>query len=329
MTELQNAKALIRQFHAALDGAGSDPDALSALVARFCTTEPVRWYVVHPFGKLLGADAMARRVWSPLKHALSGLHRREDIFFAGRNEIDGERSIWVVSMGHLVGLFDFPWLTIEPTGKMSFLPYCAFYRVGANGIAEAAFHMDIPHLMAEAGCSPFGSQTAAQLVHPGPRTHDGLLFEPQPDALGVATLAKINSMIGNLGQWRSNLPLEEELAIDWHDDMVWWGPTGIGSAYTIERYAKQHSAPFRAAFSNRSKTGHIARLAEGHYGGFFGWPNFTAELSGAFMGRPATGKLAEFRVIDLYRRDGDKLAENWVFIDLLHFWKCQGVDHLE
>jgi len=106
--------------------------------------------------------------------------------------------------------------------------------------------------------------------------------------------------------------------------MVWWGPTGIGSAYTIERYAKQHSAPFRAAFSNRSKTGHIARLAEGHYGGFFGWPNFTAELSGAFMGRPATGKLAEFRVIDLYRRDGDKLAENWVFIDLLHFWKCQG-----
>jgi hypothetical protein len=34
------------------------------------------------------------------------------------------------------------------------------------------------------------------------------------------------------------------------------------------------------------------------------------------------------RVIDIYRRDGDKLAENWVFIDLLHFWKQQGVDIL-
>ena len=29
-----------------------------------------------------------------------------------------------------------------------------------------------------------------------------------------------------------------------------------------------------------------------------------------------------------YRRDGDKLTENWVFIDFLHFWKMQGVDIL-
>lgn len=27
--------------------------------------------------------------------------------------------------------------------------------------------------------------------------------------------------------------------------------------------------------------------------------------------------------------EGDKLAENWVYIDLLHFWKTQGVDILE
>ena len=70
-------------------------------------------------------------------------------------------------------------------------------------------------------------------------------------------------------------------------------------------------------------------MAEGHFGGFFGWPNFTATLAGEFMGRPATGKPGEFRVIDLYRRDGDKLAENWIFIDLLHFWKQQGVDILD
>ena len=46
------------------------------------------------------------------------------------------------------------------------------------------------------------------------------------------------------------------------------------------------------------------------------------------MGMPATGKVGEFRVIDIYRRSGDKLAENWIFIDLLHFWKQQGVDVL-
>lgn len=110
--------------------------------------------------------------------------------------------------------------------------------------------------------------------------------------------------------------------------MIWWGPEGIGATYTIERYAKQHSAPFRAAFSERSKTRHVARLAEGNYAGFFGWPNFTATLSGDFMDLPATNKQGEFRVIDIYRRQGDYLAENWVFIDLLHFWKCQGRDVL-
>ena len=46
------------------------------------------------------------------------------------------------------------------------------------------------------------------------------------------------------------------------------------------------------------------------------------------MGMPATGKEGEFRVIDIYRREGDKLAENWIFIDLLHFWHQQGVDIL-
>jgi|TARA_B110000116_G_C16763971_1_gene549851 hypothetical protein len=34
------------------------------------------------------------------------------------------------------------------------------------------------------------------------------------------------------------------------------------------------------------------------------------------------------RVVDIYRRDGDKLAENWVFIDLLHWMSMQGIDVL-
>jgi predicted ester cyclase len=69
-------------------------------------------------------------------------------------------------------------------------------------------------------------------------------------------------------------------------------------------------------------------VSEGHFGGFFGWPNFSATLTGPFMGMAPTGKRSEFRVIDIYRRDGDKLAENWIFIDLLNFWNQQGVDFL-
>ena len=156
-----------------------------------------------------------------------------------------------------------------------------------------------------------------------------MLYDAQDASEGTATLKLLNQMIANLGQWQSGLPLEEELRLTWAEDMIWWGPTGIGSTYTIERYAKQHAGPFRASFSDRSSTGHIARLAEGHYAGFFGWPNFTARPTGGYLGLPPSTTPGEFRVIDIYRRSHDKLAENWVFIDLLHFAKSQGRDLLK
>ena len=138
----------------------------------------------------------------------------------------------------------------------------------------------------------------------------------------------MHKMISDLGQWNNDLPLEEELALSWHDDMTWWGPAGIGATYTIARYAQQHAGPFRAGLSERSGTGHIARIAEGNFGGFFGWPNFKAKATGGYLGLPPNDKLCEFRVIDVYRREGNKLKENWVFIDMLHFFDQQGVNIL-
>ncbi|QBF33892.1 nuclear transport factor 2 family protein [Thalassococcus sp. S3] len=325
MSDFQNEKETVRAFYAALDR--TPEHKLGDVMAEHCA-EPFRWRGYHPFGELTEPGEVAERFWAPLRRALTPMQRRMDAFLAGRNEIDGFASVWVASMGHLMGLFDQPWLGIRPTGKLAMLRYAAFHRVEAGRIAETAMYFDIPHLMIQAGLAPFPPQTAAHLVQPGPVTHDGLMFGAQDPAEGEATLALINRMIADLGQWKSGVPLEEELARTWHDDMLWWGPAGIGSTYTIQRYAKQHAAPFRAGFMDRAKTGHVCRIAEGAYGGFFGWPNFTATPTGGFMGMPGSDRPGEFRVIDIYRRDGDKLAENWVFIDLLHFWKQQGVDIL-
>ncbi len=321
----QSQKALVSRFQTALES--THAQEIPSILDQFCTPD-LLWRGFHPFDQIVGSQEVARRFWQPLKQSLARLQNRVDILFAGQNSLHEADDVWVVSMGHLMGLFDQPWLGIRPTGKMMFLRYCAFYKVIGDKIAETAMFFDIPHLMAQAGQNPFPPQTAAHLVQPGPQTHDGLLWGDQPAGEGAKTLALINAMISDLGQWNSGLALEDELSRTWHDDMIWWGPEGIGATYTIERYAKQHSGPFRASFTDRSNTRHICRLAEGHYGGFFGWPNFAAVPSGGFMGMPATGKPGEFRVIDIYRRAGDKLAENWIFIDLLHFWKQQGVDIL-
>jgi len=321
----QAEKQLVRAYYQALDTA--QPDALPEVVGQYCAPDLV-WRGFHPFNTLAGPQAVAATFWQPLRRALTRMQRRMDIFLAGQNEIDGFRSVWVMSMGHLMGLFDQPWLGIAPTAKMAFLRYAAFHRVAEGRIVETAMYFDIPHLMIQAGLQPFPPQTAAHLVQPGPMTHDGLLFDDAPAAEGRQTLDLINAMITDLGTWQSGLSLEDELARTWADDMIWWGPAGIGATYTIERYAKQHSGPFRRAVADRTGTNHICRLAEGAYGGFFGWPNFTARHVGGFMGMPASEKPGEMRVIDVYRRQGNLLAENWIFIDLLHFWAGLGVDIL-
>ncbi|WP_156453306.1 ester cyclase [Polycladidibacter hongkongensis] len=325
MTDFQVEKQLVLAYYKALEEAAVEN--LPAVLDEYCSAD-LTWHSFYPFDQFCSCKSVATEFWQPLRQSLTGMQRRMDVFFAGQNSLAMEKDVWVVSMGHLMGLFDKAWLGITPTGKLAFLRYCAFHRVVDGQIVETAMYFDIPHLMVQAGKSPFQSQSAAHLVQPGPQTHTGLMFKDAQVEEGQRTLSVINAMISDLGQWDNKLSLEEELAQTWHDDMIWWGPEGIGATYTIERYAKQHSGPFRAGFTDRSKTNHICRLAEGEFGGFFGYPNFTARPTGGFMGLPAYDKPCEFRVIDIYRRDKDKLAENWVFIDILYFLKQQGIDLL-
>jgi hypothetical protein len=288
---------------------------------------------MHPFHEQHGAEAVARVFWSPYLTAMSRVQRRPDIFMAGLNEIDGFQSVWVVCMGHLMGLFDRPWLGIQPTGRIAMLRLAEFHRIEGGRIRETAQFFDIPHLMIQAGQNPFPPQTGAHLVQPGPMTHEGLMWERQDPAVGTATLASINAMLNDLGDpQRRNDPngFVDELSRTWHDDMIWWGPAGIGATYTIPRYIRQHAGPFRMALNEgRRFNGHICRMAEGHFGGFFGWPNLSLRNSGGYMGLTASPEgLADMRVVDIYREAGGKLAENWIFIDMLHYLNMQGLDVL-
>jgi hypothetical protein len=327
MMNYQSEKKLILDFYQQLDN--SDPNAITKVLKDHLADNYI-WRGSHPFNEQNSAESMSELFWQPLRQSLSHLQRRMDIFIAGNNEIDNSNSTWVISMGHLMGLFDRPWLNIPPTNKMAFLRYCEFNKVENGKISETAMFVDIPHFMMQAGLQPFPVQTAAHLVQPGPTAHDGLLFDQQSGNEGDKTLSAINFMVQDIRTWNSGqeMTLVEELRRSWNEDMIWWGPAGIGSTYTIERYAEQHSGPFRAGFGDRKFNGHLCKLAEGKFGGFFGWPNLTLTPTGGFMGMPATGKPGDMRVIDIYRREGNKLSENWVFIDLLHFWNQQGVDIL-
>ncbi|MEO9573725.1 MAG: ester cyclase [Tateyamaria sp.] len=327
MIDFSHAKACVQAHHAAMAGATSETvtRALSQHMAPEAT-----WRGMHPFHVQNGPQSVAEVFWTPFLQAMSRVQRREDVFFAGDNYLEsGGR--WVASMGHFMALFDAPFLGIQPTGKIVMVRYAEFSRVENDQIVEQALFIDLLHLMAQVGQYPLPDMTAAQLVQPGPMTHDGLLRDAQDTNESAKTLALIERMIGaidNANKAENPPTPQEELAEDWMDDMVWWGPTGIGATYTIDRYIQQHQQPFRTQLGARQFNGHICRMAEGNYGGFFGWANLTMECTGPYLGLPPSGKWADMRVVDIYRRDGDKLAENWVFIDMLHFLNMQGLDVL-
>lgn len=323
--DFQSEKARVQALYSSLEG--TPPERVAQAIAPHVAPD-WHWRAVHPWHEAHGAESVARAFWEPFLAAMRHVQRREDVFFAGLNEEDGFASPWVVSMGHLLALFDRPFLGIQATGRLVMLRYAEFHRIEAGRIAETAFFCDLIHLMQQAGLSPLPAQTGAALVQPGPRTHDGLLRGPSPPEEGARTLALINRMRGAIEAQARFASPEEELAATWAPDMLWWGPGGIGATYTIPRYVAQHQQPFRRGMSERRFNGHVARLAEGHYGGFFGWPNLTLTLTGGLMGLPATGGQADMRVVDIYRREGAHLAENWVFIDMPHFLAQQGLDVL-
>ena len=323
-TDIQQAKTVVLNWQKSTDSA--ELAKLPACFAMFTDNDYI-WRGVHPFHEQSGSDSVIEVFYRPLRGAFSALQRRQDIFFAGQNEIDGFTSVWVASMGHFLGLFDRPFLGIAPHNKIAMIRYAEFHKVENGQIRETALFIDLLHLIAQVGLTPFPRQTGMHLIQPGPRTHDGLLLEAQDTKEGGATLALINRMIGDINNGYYTSP-QEELRQCWHEDMLWWGPAGIGATYTIDRYIDQHQRPFRTQNEGRQFNGHICRMAEGHYGGFFGWPNLSLKPTGGYLGMPPFYDYADMRVVDIYRRDGDKLAENWIFIDLLHFLNMQGRDIL-
>lgn len=325
---LQDAKAVTQTHHKALGGATAE--TVGHILAKHMTPDAI-WRGVHPFNVQTGPQGAAQAFWKPFLSAFSAVQRRDDVFFAAQNSIEDRSGVWTCSMGHLMGLFDAPFLNIPPTRKIAMLRYAEFNRIEGGKIVETALFCDILHLMSQAGVGRFPNQTAAHLVQPGPRTNDGLLFDPQDPTEGENSLSLINRMIGAIDAANAAPQAKtprEELQRDWHDDMIWWGPEGIGATYTIDRYIEQHQGPFRKLLSDRSFNGHLCRISEGNYASFFGWPNLSLTNTDGFMGIPQSDVRADMRVVDVYRRDGDKLAENWVFIDMLHFLKMQGVDVL-
>ena len=121
------------------------------------------------------------------------------------------------------------------------LRYAEFTLVAKDKIMEVTMFFDIMNFMALSGAEALPRSTASTMVTPGPRTQDGLLFQSQPEKEGRKTLKLFLRMIDRLLAEDVHTT-KTDLKLDWTDDMIWWGPGGIGAPYTQSRY--QNSIPF-------------------------------------------------------------------------------------
>jgi len=327
MSKYQASKAIVRSYFDALENASAK--TVTDVLQEF-TSEDYLWRGVYPFREQQGAATVAETFWVPLIKSLTRMQRRQDIFIAGTNEFSDEQ--WVMSMGNFMGLFDEDWLGIRHTCKVANLRYAEFNCIENGKISKTGLFIDVIGLMVQAGSYPLPPSTGVYFNYPGPRTHDGLLFEDAPQEESAATLALVNEMVDDLIALNESGSMgcpPEVLERTWSKDMIWYGPAGVGATYTIPRYQEQHQLPFRNNLADKKSVGHICRFAEGNFACFFGWPNLSNTPLGGWLGLPGSNVNAAMQVVDVYRREGGKLAENWVFIDILYWLKQQGLDVLD
>ena len=327
MSSFENEKKLVLEYFNSIDNANNEN--LINRISKY-TSDDFKMRCTHPFNELNGAEQVANNLWVPIKNSFKPIQRRMDIFYAGINSLDTNEGKWVTSMGHLMGIFNKPFFGIQPNFKSILLRYAEFYKVENDKITEGAIFLDIINLMQQLGLSVIPESTGLVGITPGPMNHKGLKLNVSENAESRKTLELIHRMRDRLVKRSKMKSVKDELELDWHNDMIWWGPGGIGASYTIDGYIKGHTKPFQDGLEFIKFGGHILSSAEDDLGGWFGWPNLIMKTKGGYLGLTNASDIeSEMRVVDLYRRDGDKIAENWIFIDHLHFLKLLGIDLLE
>ena len=283
-------------------------------------------HVLHcfaPVNEICGPAAYQDQLLGPLRAAFPHGEERNDIRLAG-NYKDGD---WVGSSGHIIGIFAADLFGIPATGQTAMVRFGRFERHANGRITETILLLDLPALMMQAGCWPCGPAMGPAFPAPGPSTHDGIV---QPgDEGGDASLALVNAMIGGLHEFDGSLK-SMGMRDYWTDDFWWFGPAPIGNFHGHADYERGHQLPFLNAFPDRVGGNHRARIGEGHYVASTGWPSITAtHTGGGWLGLPPSKRPVTMRVMDFWRREGERLVENWVMIDIPDLLGQMGMDVFE
>ena len=336
------------------DSMASIADAKSELVEQALSTiyaEGAIWRGSHPLNEMTGSTEIATKVWKPLKASFPDLERRDEILVGGRyKNRHGETRDMVAAVGHYCGTFKKDWLGIPATGQPVFLRYGEVHELGDGKIIRSSCLWDILDLIRQAGFWPLAPSWGTEGRWMGPFTADGIVLTEQDMESGLASITQTLAMHKTLGGYNDQEMAGREGLINmpqkahWHDKMMWYGPSGIGTTRGLEGFVDFHQLPFRLTWPGRTggqsiidaaensdefaDAGHYIQIGDGAYSVTGGWPSVLAmnNGTGSVFGCGPTGKAVGMRVMDFYLHHEGKIRENWVPIDVIHLLLQQGVD---
>jgi len=302
-------------------------EGLSNTIHQFFNKE-AKINVVAPFNEIIGGKELLEKLFNPMLYAFPNLYRRTDILFSG---IFNEEE-WVTGSGHYVGTFAKDWMGIPANNQLTFLRFGEFHRMQDGQAIETYLFFDLIDLLRQIGKWPLLTKSLGdERFIPGPITSDGIILQEQNPEDSLSSLVMVEEMLKRL------FTKEQAWRKYWYDNMMWYGPSGYGSYIGIDGFAR-FQLPYESIFDPFRKSsvamncergssldiavkGHFARFAEGNYVASGGWPSHGGHLCGKWLGIEPKGQQFTCRISDWWRREGNKLVENWVFVDLVDMLK--------
>ena len=201
---------------------------------------------------------------------------------------------------------------------------------------------DLIDLLIQTGKNPLNNSRGSEGNWLNPINTDGINFFEKDMQISKNNLEQSLTMQRSLNikpelEVSSDKDLKERLINHpqsdyWHEKMIWYGPSGIGTARTLEGFVDNHQLPFRKTFKERNywELGHYCELGDGKFSLTAGWNSIHATYgTDDWLGYKSKNQKVTMRVMDFYHHDEGKIRENWVPIDIIHILKQIGIDILE
>ncbi|MGB0879986.1 MAG: ester cyclase [Polaribacter sp.] len=314
-TTLENKNRILNFFEAINTSKKENSDAI--FNSYFSKNSTI--HISKPFDKIASKESFSSHFWKPLLTSFPDLEIQPYIVMGGKSATKD----CVAVGGNFIGTFKQDWLSIPASNQPTYIRFHAAIFLKNNKIDKAWFFLDILDVIRQAGFNLFPTKGLQQPA-PNPMTEDGIINYSVDDNESLKSYNLTNAMIDGLLEFDGKTIDSMRQERFWDvKNMMWYGPGGIGTTRGLKGFQDHHQIPFLKAFPDRgvleeNKDAHFINIAEGNYTCHFGFPIMYGKHTGdGWLGIKATNKPFTMRVMDFWRRQGNKLKENWVMIDMI------------